>query len=357
MALLASGNSANIVLQSNESLRVSTGGSARVEPQYGAPAGDTTITAATQTFGPYGVPAKLILRALSGGADYLVVEDVASSSGGGHTIEEEGVSVAQRANMNFVGEGATAADSGGKTQVSIPGFAAIDGFSAGDGTAVATVGARQGGVSKKIDLRPSNWITSWANLLAIASPQQGDVHYLAPGVLGNMRPVPAMYDGTRWVPTGLIEWNLGNLIATRTTAGLFALTAGGSTALCPMPANLLRNGSHAEGEIVFGRNTASGTDSIAVRLMLGTTPSLVIGTDNMASTSPEGRFKFGFDFRGGQDGYSTFFSGFGNNQPLCASVSNAQINLAADMAFGLDLGATPTGSTFSIEMFNVKLSV
>lgn len=81
MALLASGNSANIVLESNESLRVTTGGSAKIEPQYGAPAGDTTVTAATQTFGPYGVPAKLILRALSGSADYLVVEDATSNAG------------------------------------------------------------------------------------------------------------------------------------------------------------------------------------------------------------------------------------------------------------------------------------
>lgn len=237
----------------------------------------------------------------------------------------------------------------------------IDALTTADGSLEIVVPGTQAGtprVLRKASFRPAITFTSWPlALAAMPSMTSGEVHYLAKGVLGNMRPVPVMYDGTGLIPLEIIEWNLGNFIATRTTAGLFALSSGGSTALCPMPANLLRAGSHAEGEIVFGRNTASGTDSIAVRLMLGTTPSLVIGTDNMASTSPEGRFRFGFDFRGGQDGYSTFFSGFGNNQPLCASVSNAQINLAADMAFGLDLGSTPTGSTFSVEMFNVKLSV
>lgn len=220
------------------------------------------------------------------------------------------------------------------------------------------VAGLQSGVLRDAELRPSITFTSWAlAVAAMPSMTTWEVHYLATGVLGNMRPVPIMYDGTRLIPLEVIEWNLGNLIAARTTAGLFALTAGGSTALCPMPGNLLRSISHAEGEIVFGRVTTSGTDSIAVRLMLGTTPSLVIGTDNIASTTPEGRFRFAFDFRGGQDGYSTFFSGIGSNQPLCAPVSNAQINLAADMAFGLDLGSTPTGSTFSVEMFNLKLSV
>lgn len=233
----------------------------------------------------------------------------------------------------------------------------ITGLPAVDSTLPLIVPGVQGANLTQATLRPAQWCASYAALLALTGMQSGDRATTATGVLGNMRPVDWVYDGTRWIPTGIVEWNLGNLIATKTAAGLFGLTAGGSTALCLMPANLLRAGSHAEGEIVFGRNTASGTDSIAVRLMLGTTPSLVVGTDNMASTSPEGRFRFMFDFRGGQDGYSTFFSGFGNNQPLCASVSNAQINLAADMAFGLDLGSTPTGSTFSVEMFNVKLSV
>ena len=44
-----------------------------------------------------------------------------STSGGGHTFEDEGVAVAQRSNANFTGAGVTVTDSGGKTVVSIPG--------------------------------------------------------------------------------------------------------------------------------------------------------------------------------------------------------------------------------------------
>lgn len=42
-------------------------------------------------------------------------------AGGGHTIEDEGTPLTQRANLNFVGSGVTVADAGGKTVVTIPG--------------------------------------------------------------------------------------------------------------------------------------------------------------------------------------------------------------------------------------------
>jgi len=42
-------------------------------------------------------------------------------AGGGHVIEDEGTPLAQRADLNFVGAGVTAADTGGKTVVTIPG--------------------------------------------------------------------------------------------------------------------------------------------------------------------------------------------------------------------------------------------
>lgn len=44
-----------------------------------------------------------------------------TASGGGHTIEDEATPLAQRSNLNFTGAGVTAADSGGKTVVTIPG--------------------------------------------------------------------------------------------------------------------------------------------------------------------------------------------------------------------------------------------
>lgn len=53
-------------------------------------------------------------------------------SGGGHTIEDEGTPLTQQTSLNFVGAGVTAADSGGKTVVTIPG-----GGGAGDEPSVA----------------------------------------------------------------------------------------------------------------------------------------------------------------------------------------------------------------------------
>lgn len=67
---LAQGYSADIVLNAGDSVRVSTTGQATVTSAYGAPAGTTTLNANTQLFGPYGVPAKLRVTAVSGAANY-----------------------------------------------------------------------------------------------------------------------------------------------------------------------------------------------------------------------------------------------------------------------------------------------
>lgn len=67
---LAQGNFANVILSPGDSVRVSTSGQATVSAEYGAPAGTTTINANTQLFGPYGVPAKLRVTAVSGAANY-----------------------------------------------------------------------------------------------------------------------------------------------------------------------------------------------------------------------------------------------------------------------------------------------
>lgn len=67
---LAQGYSADIVLNANESVRVRTSGQVTVTSAYGAPAGTTTLNANTQLFGPYGVPAKLRVTAVSGTANY-----------------------------------------------------------------------------------------------------------------------------------------------------------------------------------------------------------------------------------------------------------------------------------------------
>ena len=70
MSDLAQGYSANVVLNAGDSVRVSTTGQATVAAVYGAPTGTTTINASSQTFGPYQVPAKLRVTAVSGTANY-----------------------------------------------------------------------------------------------------------------------------------------------------------------------------------------------------------------------------------------------------------------------------------------------
>jgi len=54
-------------------------------------------------------------------AIYKVSNTAGGAGGGGHVIEDEGTPLAQRADMNFVGSGVTAADVGGKTEINIPG--------------------------------------------------------------------------------------------------------------------------------------------------------------------------------------------------------------------------------------------
>ena len=77
MADIAQGNRAELILNPGDVYRVSTGGTATVEAVYGAPAGTTTITAATQDFGPYAANAKLIVRAVSGPASYSINQPIA----------------------------------------------------------------------------------------------------------------------------------------------------------------------------------------------------------------------------------------------------------------------------------------
>jgi hypothetical protein len=78
MSDLSFGNFANVVLNPGQILRVGTGGVATVLMNYGGPAGTTVLTAQTQDFGPYDVPAKLRVTATSGVVSYGVRDDVGS---------------------------------------------------------------------------------------------------------------------------------------------------------------------------------------------------------------------------------------------------------------------------------------
>jgi hypothetical protein len=70
MPSLSPGQTASIVLDPDDSYTVSTSGVATVRGIYGAPSTTTTLTANWQKFGPYGVPTKLDIAAVSGAANY-----------------------------------------------------------------------------------------------------------------------------------------------------------------------------------------------------------------------------------------------------------------------------------------------
>lgn len=72
MADISQGNHANLILAPGEVYRIVTGGVATVLAVYGAPAGTTTVTAASQAFGPYDAPAKLKVTATSGTCSYAI---------------------------------------------------------------------------------------------------------------------------------------------------------------------------------------------------------------------------------------------------------------------------------------------
>jgi len=82
MSDISQGNFAKIILKPGDSVRVTTGGVASVESRYGAPAGTTTVTANSATFGPYNVEASLKVTATSGTVSVVQIgaESAASAS-------------------------------------------------------------------------------------------------------------------------------------------------------------------------------------------------------------------------------------------------------------------------------------
>lgn len=71
MASLDSTERAKVALAAGESLIVTTTGQCTVQGLSGAPATTTTLTANSQTFGPYGVSAVLLVTNVSGRTDYV----------------------------------------------------------------------------------------------------------------------------------------------------------------------------------------------------------------------------------------------------------------------------------------------
>jgi hypothetical protein len=70
-----------------------------------------------------------LAEAVQGGVNVqttlTAIAALGGGGGGGHVIEDEGTPLTQRADLNFVGGGVTAADAGGKTVVTIPAATAI----------------------------------------------------------------------------------------------------------------------------------------------------------------------------------------------------------------------------------------
>lgn len=74
MGTLTAGARAKVLLSPGRSLRVTAPGTAVVSMRFGGPEGDTTITAGTQTFGPYDVQASLSVTATSGSVSYEEID-------------------------------------------------------------------------------------------------------------------------------------------------------------------------------------------------------------------------------------------------------------------------------------------
>src|SRR5574343_238071 len=129
----------------------------------------------------------------------------------------------------------------------------IDGLTAADGNLEIVVPGTQAGtprVLRKATLRPSVQCASWAAVLALTGMQSGDTCWCPASVFGTRHPVVLMYDGTRWIPTGPMEYLLAGTRAApptnaRTTVGSFVLASDAlTTILFPWPANFLRMNSH-----------------------------------------------------------------------------------------------------------------
>jgi hypothetical protein len=74
MADISQSNFAKIVFDADDVYRVTASGTATVTVLYGAPAGTTTITANSVTFGPYGANASVRIEATSGTCSYSKIE-------------------------------------------------------------------------------------------------------------------------------------------------------------------------------------------------------------------------------------------------------------------------------------------
>ncbi len=105
-------------------------------------------------------------------ADEIAALKASAGSSSGHVIEEEDTPLAQRANLNFTGAGVTAADSGGKTVVTIPGGGG--GTASSDSVQAGVLGTGQGKVTRNSSSEVavaagSGWVPNASGVLTRAT--------------------------------------------------------------------------------------------------------------------------------------------------------------------------------------------
>lgn len=243
--------------------------------------------------------------------------------------------------------------------------AAIDALPAADGTQPVAMPASQGGGLAKVLMRPSLVLASWAALLALTDVQPNDLHYLAVGVLGNMRPVPVMRVGGEWVPMETAEWHHFGTEASppttpRTAAGLFALAVGGSTALATAPGNSLRIGSLIESEFIV-RRYGSDTTGCNIWALVGTdlsTTTIRGGGDVMSgSANTEMWVRGRTRITGPNTAYTTWTTYPGGNQANIQEITNAAyIDLAVPLLVGVHAALVPANTTVALMDGTIKIT-
>ncbi len=201
-----------------------------------------------------------------GGITYVYISGAWTPLSGGHTIEDEGVALAQRETMNFVGGGIVVTDSAGKTTVTVnPPFSSV---TAGTNTEALVVGT--GG---SIAISGTGTVTANRTTCTGSEYLKADGTCAAPDVptaQGNDTEVQFNDTGTQAGDAGLTYNKTTNV-----------LTAGGFVGNVTGTADALT----ANGANCAGGSFAAGVDASGVSEGCAALPTTVTGTSGEISVS------------------------------------------------------------------------
>jgi hypothetical protein len=223
-----------------------------------------------------------------GGITYTYVAGAWTPLSGGHTIEDEGVAVAQRETMNFVGNGIVVTDSAGKTTVTVnPPFSSI--------TAGTNTGALVVGTGGSIGLSGTGTITSNRTICTGSEYLKADGTCASPSAAtasGNDTEVQFNDTGTQAGDAGLtynkttnvltasggfVGAVTGNVTGNLTGTASAATLAAGATALA------------ANGANCAGGSFAAGVDASGASEGCAALPTTITGTSGeITASSPTG---------------------------------------------------------------------